>query len=50
MSPDGEWIAFVSDRDSDTEIYTMDINGDNVLRLTNVPGLDRAPQFRPTPE
>ena len=50
VSPDGEWIAFVSDRDSDTEIYTMDINGHNVLRLTNVPGLDRAPQFRPNPE
>jgi len=49
VSPDGEWIAFVSDRDRDTEIYIMDINGDNVSRLTFVQGLDRVPQFRPTP-
>ena len=44
-SPDGERIAFVSERDGDMEIYVMDADGRNEKRLTygagkdgNVPG------------
>lgn len=33
-SPDGEWIAFSSDRDGVLQIYVMDASGANVRRLT----------------
>ena len=34
-SPDGRWIAFVSNRDNGVEhIYVMDSNGQNLMRLT----------------
>ena len=39
-SPDGERIAFTSDRDDENwEIYVMDTDGGNQQRLTNNPGL-----------
>jgi Tol biopolymer transport system component len=34
-SPDGEKIAFESDRDGPVEIYVMDADGSDVTRLTN---------------
>jgi len=34
FSPDGNWIAFSSNRDGNHEIYIMDINGSNLVRLT----------------
>ena len=34
-SPDGEKIAFASDRDGPVEIYVMDADGSDVTRLTN---------------
>ncbi|MGB2808444.1 MAG: hypothetical protein WBC22_11920, partial [Sedimentisphaerales bacterium] len=37
-SPDGSKIAFVSDRDGDLDIYVMDSDGSNQLRLTYVLG------------
>ena len=40
-SPDGEKIAFVSTRDGDHNIYLMDPNGENVVKLTSTPrGVD----------
>ena len=39
-SPDGTKIAFVSGRDADLEIYTMNANGSNPLRRTNSAGND----------
>ena len=36
-SPDGTKIAFASDRDGDTNIYLMDTNGRNVVKLTRTP-------------
>ena len=54
FSPDGKRIAFSSDRDTPPtgdpaarrragEIYVMDIDGQNVRRLTNSPGWDGSP-------
>jgi Tol biopolymer transport system component len=40
-------IAFVSDRDGNNEIYLMDPDGSNVVRLTNNPGEDLQPAWSP---
>jgi hypothetical protein len=45
-SPDNQ-IAFVSDRDGNSEIYVMDLGGDVETRLTNDPGADRYPEWSP---
>ena len=40
-SPDGANIAFVSNRDGDDNIYVMDANGSNAVKLTKTPsGID----------
>jgi Tol biopolymer transport system component len=50
-SPDGRWIAFVSDRSNrdehENEIYVMDADGDNVRRLTENEVWDLEPAWRP---
>jgi len=46
-SPDGSKIAFYSDRDGNLEIYVMDADGGNPLRLTNDPGMDMDPAWSP---
>lgn len=46
-SPDGERIAFVSDRDGNREIYVMDALGRDVRRLTQHPDTDFAPVWSP---
>ena len=54
-SPDGQRIAFVSDRDGHVdangwhtfEIYTMDADGHNPQNLTNNPFNDRDPSWSP---
>jgi TolB protein len=46
-SPDGDQLAFVSNRDGDFEIYSMNLDGSNVRRLTNIPGGNRAPSWAP---
>jgi Tol biopolymer transport system component len=48
-SPDGNWIAFSSNRDSgDWEIYVMRADGSGEpRRLTDVPGWDREPDWGP---
>ncbi len=35
-SPDGQWIAFSSERDGKTDLYRMDLSGGNVQKLTNI--------------
>src|SRR5262245_25480245 len=40
-------IAFASDRDGNLEIYTMDADGSNQVRLTNNAGLDTYPTWSP---
>ena len=47
-SPNGEQIAFSSDRDGDYEIYVMDIDGSNVQQLTqNDVIVDTSPTWSP---
>ena len=33
-SPNGKWIAFVSEHAGDEDIYRMDVDGENVIQLT----------------
>ena len=40
-------IAFVSDRDGNTEIYVMDADGGNLRRLTDNPAIDWDPSWSP---
>ncbi|AHY45358.1 conserved repeat domain [Rubrobacter radiotolerans] len=47
-SPDGERIAFVSDRDGNAEIYVMDADGRNVVRLTHTAADEDDPVFSPS--
>ncbi len=46
-SPDGTKIAFGSNRDGNGEIYVMDPNGANVVRLTNNSAEDGQPAWSP---
>jgi Tol biopolymer transport system component len=46
-SPDGQKIAFASDRDGDGEIYVMDKDGSNLVQLTNNFGYDGRPRWSP---
>ena len=45
VSPDGSRIAFVSARDGNPEIYTMNADGSEWRRLTSDPGADGRPAF-----
>lgn len=47
LSPDGSKIAFQSDRDGNDEIYVMNANGDNSIRLTVNPASDKYPRWSP---
>ena len=47
-SPDGQQIAFSSDRDGDDEIYVMNADGTNPVQLThNLWEIDFAPSWSP---
>ena len=46
-SPDGERIAFASDRDGDFEIYVMAADGTRVQQLTDDPADDLHPAWSP---
>jgi uncharacterized protein YjdB len=45
VSPDGSRIVFVSTRDGNPELYTMNADGSEWRRLTNDPGSDGRPVF-----
>ena len=40
-------IVFASNRDGDMDIYSMDVNGDNLLQLTDLPAPDDHPAGSP---
>jgi Tol biopolymer transport system component len=44
-SPDGQRIAFMSERDGNEEIYVMNADGSNQIRLTNDPANDWGPAW-----
>jgi Tol biopolymer transport system component len=44
-SPDGTKIAFCNDRYGNSDIYTMDTDGANIIRLTDNPSSDRNPSW-----
>jgi TolB protein len=46
-SPDGRYLAFVSDRDGDPELYLMRADGTAPTRLTRAPGADWLPRWVP---
>ena len=48
FSPDGSRIAFMSQRDGNSEIYVMNRDGSGVRRLTNQRGADSTPTWSPT--
>lgn len=46
-SPDGEWIAFVSDRAGTSDVYLMRPDGDELHALTESSDLDTNPTWSP---
>jgi TolB protein len=46
-SPDGQKIAFVSQRDGNREIYVMNADGQNVVNITRHPADDWTPAWSP---
>ena len=44
-SPDSQQLVFVSDRESISDLYTMDATGNNVLRITSSDGEKRFPSW-----
>jgi TolB protein len=47
VSPDGKKIVFTSMRNGDLDLYTVDINGDNVKQVTHELGYDGGAFFSP---
>ena len=46
-SPDGQWLAFDSDRSGNSDIYKMRIDGTGLQQLTRDPADDFRPQWSP---
>ena len=45
ISPNGKRIVFTSDYEGDLELYTMDLDGANIERMTYTPGYDGGSYF-----
>ncbi|HMN61124.1 MAG TPA: hypothetical protein PJ988_12205, partial [Anaerolinea sp.] len=48
-APDSQWLAFTSLRDGNLEVYVMRANGQSQSNLTNAPGADQDPAWKPLP-
>jgi TolB protein len=46
-SPNGQWIAFQSNRSGNQDIWVMDAKGSNAVQLTTNPFADQAPDWSP---
>ena len=46
-SPDGKRLAYSSRRTGNSEIFVVDVDGGNEIRLTDHPALDTAPSWSP---
>ncbi len=47
ISPDGQTVAFMSNRDGNWEIYSISIDGQNLQRFTNDPASEGLPVWSP---
>jgi TolB protein len=47
LSPDGEKIAFASDRDGTSRIYVVNVDGTGLIKLTNASAGDLSPRWSP---
>lgn len=47
LSPDGNAIAFASDRDGFWDLYTLDLQSASITRLTSTPEYDGSPSWSP---
>ncbi|MBN9491242.1 MAG: Tol-Pal system protein TolB [Alphaproteobacteria bacterium] len=47
FSPDGSRVAMSLSKDGRTNLYEMDLRGQNLRRLTNSPAIDTSPSYSP---
>lgn len=47
LSPDGDLIAFVSDRDGNPDVYVMDRSGENIRKISHEVGVVHHPRWSP---
>ncbi len=47
FSPDGKSVVFSLEKGGNTDIYTMDLSGANVRRLTRAPSIETGPSYSP---
>jgi TolB protein len=48
-SADGHWLAFVTERDGNPDIYRMTPGGEDAVNLTTSPAADLSPAWQPAP-
>ena len=46
-SADGTWIVFETDRDANSEVYRIGVDGTGPVNLGNDAGIDWAPMWAP---
>lgn len=47
FSPDGQWLAFSSDRDGGWDLYLLNLRSGDITRLTDTPGYEGRPTWSP---